>query len=107
MEPLPRPYDILELADGQSITLQIKGFADGTMKIVPKGQTAEKEIRVLRVVVPPEIKTTGVPYWDITATTLVAQLQPYLYAPGYQTKKFTITAHGIAPMKRFTLKVSP
>lgn len=125
---LPKPTEILELADGQRITFHVKGWEQGTLRIFPKdwegrvqsmlnrhqidqvGATtmlAEgKAIDALRVVVPKEEMPPGKMYWDITATTLIAQLKPYLEAPDFRTRVFTVTAHGIAPAKRFTLEVS-
>jgi hypothetical protein len=129
MSELPRPYELLEMADGNSVEIKIKGWIKGTMRIYPADWTDKvnasqragsitadqaaamlrdgKEIDTLRVIVPGERKTTGVGYWDITSLTLIAQLEPYLKIEGYQAKTFTITAQGTAPRKRFTLKVSP
>ena len=125
---LPKPYEILELADGQKTTFHVKGWEQGTLRIFPKdwegrvqvmigrGQISEdlardyrqngKPIDALRVVVPREEMPPGKMYWDITATTLIAQVAPYLQSPEFKTKTFTVTAHGIAPAKRFTLEVS-
>ncbi len=125
---LPKPYEILELADGQRTTFHVKGWEQGTVRIFPKdwegrvqtminrGQINEdlardyrqngKPITALRVVVPKEEMPPGKMYWDITATTLVAQMLPTLQRPDFKEKAFTVTAHGIAPAKRFTLEVS-
>ncbi len=126
---LPRPYEILELADGQSARLRIRGWSEGTMRIFPADWEARiqadlrrgaidqaeaerrrrdgKEIGGLRIVIPAEDKPAGPAWWDLTGTTLIAQLQPYLAAPGYRDKVFRITAHGVAPKKRFSLEVIP
>src|SRR5574341_2460630 len=129
MAELPRPYDILELGDGQRIALRIRGWSEGTIRIFPadwesrvnadlrrgaidQAQAAAllrdgKPILSLRVVVAPGEKPTGMPYWDITSTMLAAQLRPYLEQAGYQAKTFTIQAAGVAPRKRFSLAVTP
>lgn len=125
---LPKPYEILELADGQKITFHVKGWEQGTIRIFPEGwegrvqtmvnrrqideaaatamRRSGKEIEALRVIVPREEMPPGKMYWDITATTLIAQILPYLQSPDFKGKTFTVTAHGIAPAKRFTLEVS-
>ena len=125
---LPKPYEILELADGQKMTFHVKGWEQGTIRIFPKdwegrvqvmigrGQISEdlareyrqngKPIDALRVVVPREEMPPGKMYWDITATTLIAQILPSLQRPDFKEKTFMVTAHGIAPAKRFTLEVS-
>jgi hypothetical protein len=126
---LPRPYEILELADGQRIALKVKGYALGTIRILPgdwesrvnadlrRGSIDQaqakalmrdgKPINALRLLVDPIAKPAGVPYWDVTSTTLIAQLEPHLQQPGYKDKSFTITAFGVAPKKRFSLAVLP
>src|SRR5574341_2395883 len=129
MAELPRPYDILELRDGQRATLRIRGWSEGTIRIFPadwetrvhgdlrRGAIDQaqadallrdgKPILSLRVVLAPGEKPTGMPYWDITSTMLAAQLRPYLEQPGYQGKTFSILAVGVAPRKRFSLAVTP
>ncbi len=128
MTDIPKPHEILELADGQKLAFRVLDWIEGTMHIYPEDwegriqrmlsrkQITElaasemrrdgKEIAGLRVVPPKEDMPPGKLYWDITATTLIAQMKPYLEKPDYKTKKFTITAHGIAPAKRFTLEVA-
>ncbi len=125
---LPKPYEILELADGQRVTFHVKGWEQGTIRIFPNDwegrvltmlarkqinevtaqdyRTNGKPITALRVVVPKEEMPPGKMYWDITATTLVAQMLPTLQRPDFKDKAFTVTAHGIAPAKRFTLEVA-
>lgn len=107
MAMLPEPFDILDLADGQSITLKISSYEIGSGVIHPKypGAPASQRIRILRVHVPPEYKETVPDYWDITATRLIAGMLAYLERPGFQDKVFTITKIGVRPTARFTLKV--
>ena len=107
MLKLPDPSDILDLADGQSITLKITSWEEGWTVIHPKypGAPESQRINVLRVHVPPPYKETVPDYWDITATRLIAGMKPYLTRPGFETLTFTITKHGIRPTARFTLKV--
>ncbi len=128
MTDIPKPHEILELADGQRISFHVLDWTEGIMNITPldwegrvqrylaQGRITElraaelrrvgKTITGLRVVPPKEDMPPGKMYWDITATTLIAQMKPFLEKPDFKTKKFTVIAHGIAPAKRFTLEVS-
>jgi len=103
---LPGPYEILELNDGQKIDLKPVRWEIGTMSIKARwtGAPAEKEILVLRLHMQPKDKPVGIPYWDLTAQTLIAQLRPLLETRLYETKIIRITAHGEAPRKRFTVE---
>lgn len=126
---LPRPAELLDLADGLSMTFRVKGWMEGTTRIFPTNwetqiynmlnrnqitadqaqamRAAGKEINVLRVMIPPEEKPHGAPYLDITSTTLIEQLRPYINTPGFQGKRFTITSIGVAPQRRYRLEVKP
>jgi hypothetical protein len=104
--PLSEPFEILELADGQTIRLRISNFEWGETVIHPRyaGAPAEKRIPVLRLYVPADLKPRGPPYWDLTSKTLQAQLKPLLADLKATGKEFTITAHGTGPSKRFSLR---
>jgi len=105
---LPGPYEILELRDGESVTLRVLDWRLGMMVIHPRTQpgVTEKRIKVLRLYVPREIKPVGPDYWDITSQTLIYQLLPYLQRPDFRALVFKITAHGVAPRKRFSVEVT-
>lgn len=105
---LPGPYEILELRDKESIVLRIRDWRLGIMRIHPRvaGAPPEKVVKVLRLYVPRDLKVTGPDYYDVTSQTLIYQLLPFLQTPDFRTKTFKITAHGIAPRKRFTVEVS-
>lgn len=106
---LPGPYELLELKDGEGIDLKVIGWERGTMEIHPKwpGAPESKEIPVLRVHVPVEFKAYPPRYYDVTSKTLMAQWIPLLARPDYKKWTFRITAHGVAPRKRFTLERLP
>jgi len=105
LEVLPQPYEILELGDGESITLKITSWKLGKITIQPKYLRAPKEVRTLRVWVPEGYKTFEPRYFDITSQTLIYQLLPHLEVPDFTKKLFLITKHGVAPHARFTLEV--
>ena len=107
MELLPSPFEILELADGQSIELKITKWELGETVIHPRwpGAPPERRINCLRVHVPEKFKRLFPHYWDITSKTLIAQLLPYLEGRDFTKKTFRIRAHGVAPKKRYTLEI--
>jgi len=102
---IPGPYEIFELADTETKTLEIQKWEIGTMKIITPEFPEGKIIKVLRVWVPRAIKPIGTDYYDITSQTLIAQLEPYLKTPDFRRKKFIITKFGVAPRARFKLEV--
>lgn len=106
---LPGPYEILELADGQSVRLRVVSYERGSMVIHPlmEGAPLEKTIEVLRVHLAPGIKALPPMYYDITSKTLIAQFMPLLLERGYENYWYTVTKYGVAPRARFTLERSP
>lgn len=107
VELLPGPYEILELADGSSLRLAISGSLEGDMMIKPRypGAPEKKRIHALRLYVAEGYKPVGVPWYDVTSQTLIAQLRPHLTQLAASKNEFVITAHGRAPRKRFSLEL--
>lgn len=105
METLPGPYEIFELSDGQTHTTRIESWKVGEVEIHPANKPEGKIIIAMRIHVPQSYKDYFPFYWDITSSTLIAQLMPFLEAEGYAQKTYTITKHGIAPRARFSLTV--
>ena len=105
--PVGEPFEILELRDGESLRLKVVKYEWGEMVIHPRypGAPAEKRIPVLRLYVPADYKPRGPPYWDVTSKTLQAQLKPLLESLRAEGREFTVTAHGVAPSKRFTVRI--
>lgn len=103
---LPKPYELLELGDGGSVEFPVLKWEHGTMTIQPRDGRQAKEIEVLRVHVPPEVKPIFPDYYDITATTLIAQVLPVLQAPGWEARRFKVQKFGVAPRARFQVTVS-
>jgi len=107
LKELPGPYEILELADGETRELMIKSYSRGRVTIYPAHKPTGKIIDALRVHVPKDYKDYFPWYWDITSKFLAAQLLGYLEAGEFTNKRFIITKHGVAPKARFELKVVP
>ena len=105
MEELPGPYEILELKDRETLTTRIVKWETGKVEIHPAYKPEGKWIIALRIEVPREDKEFFPWYWDVTSTTLVAQLLPQLQVAGFERKTYKITKFGVAPRARFTLEV--
>ena len=103
VERLEPPYEIFELADGESRTMRVETWQLGLMTIHPRypGAPKEKTVEALRLHVPAEVKPTFPHYWDITAGRLRAQLLPILRAPGFEKLEITVTKRGVAPRAYF------
>jgi len=82
---------------------------DGEIEIHPKypGAPPVKIIKALRVLVSAGTKPLGPPYWDITSQTLIATIKPLLAASKVSPFKCRLTAHGVAPSKRYSLEILP
>ncbi len=108
MAELPQlegPYEILELGDGGSLMLHPKAFTTGTMLIHPRWKPEGKTIKAIRIWVPEGDKPLFPDYFDITASTLVAQLEPVLRRSELRGLELTITKHGVAPKARYQVAV--
>jgi len=109
MAVLPGPYELLELADKQSLELVITGYVKGEVVIHPRyaGAPAEKTITAMRVYVDPATKPLGPAWWDITSQTLIAQLEPFIKGITAASRRVKLTAHGVAPAKRYAVEILP
>lgn len=105
MQPLPGPYEVLELEDEGILQTKISSFEVGEVLIHPAYKPDGKLIKALRIHVPEADKAYFPFYWDVTSQTLIAQLLPYLEQPGYAQRTYEVTKHGVAPKARFTLTV--
>jgi hypothetical protein len=104
---LPGPYELWELADGETRTLRIEDYAVGKAKINPRDGRPPHDIPVLRVFVPVADKPTLPQYWDITSQHLMAALLGALEAGGKPWPTFRVTWHGRGPRGRPSLETLP
>jgi len=106
---LSKPYEIFDLADGQSMTLKVTTYERGSMEIAPKylppGTT--KVIEALRIQLAPGVKAYPPQYYDVTSGTLIAQLLPYFMERGFTNYAYKVTKYGVAPKARFTVDRLP
>ena len=107
LKPLSGPYEILELADGQSAEFTVLRYEVGSVTIHPRWMPpgSEKTIRAIRCFVDRRDKPLGPDYWDITSQLLVAQLDTLFKQVNKLPVRIKITAHGYAPKKRYALEV--
>lgn len=106
MATLPEPYELLDLQDKELRTFRVVGYEEDEIPIKTQDEPKGKVVHACRVHVPRDDKVTGLPYYDITSKTLCAQILPFLRDPVQRARRFTVTAHGVRPRKRFTLEVS-
>ena len=101
MAEIPGPYEILELADGQSVKFHVESFEAGTMTIHPTypGAPESKTVDGLRVHVPKADKEYLPHFYDVTGGHLVAGLRPLLPMLIETGKAVTITAKVMIPGK--------
>lgn len=109
MPRIDKPLEILELADGESVTIHVERWEAGDMTIHPTwpGAPESKEVEGLRIHVRKGDKEWLPNYWDISAGHLVAALKPLLDGLADSGKAVTITAGLMRPgqpaSKRFKL----
>jgi hypothetical protein len=103
MSQLAKPWELLDIESGASLTFGVMRYELGDIDVVRRYDGAAVTIPTMRVFVRPGDKSHGMPYWDITSQTLQAQLKPFLDNPATRYKTFTVTAHGARPQKRFGL----
>jgi hypothetical protein len=102
---LPAPMEILEVNDGESVTIHIIGWTKDQGIIRPAHAPAGKAIDILRVHVPPEDKLTFPRYWDVTGLGTIAQLEPLLAGGNFKDRAFKISAFGVGPKKRYSVEI--
>jgi hypothetical protein len=122
---LPEPYEFLDLHDGESITLRIDSFTDGSAVIHPNNPTPrhvrihmeqksldgppapgtpiQNEISILRIVGRRVDGDNLEGYWDISSKRLRADLLARLTNRQSGPLTVSISAHGHKPHKRFSV----
>jgi hypothetical protein len=106
---LPKPAEILELQDGQSVDLLVKDFIDGTMTIQPNypGAPPTKEVEAVRMMLADGVDTVGLPYWDATAGSLVYWLRAVRDSYNERPIRLRIKAIGAGAKKRYQVERVP
>jgi hypothetical protein len=107
VEPLPGPYEILELAEGEVRVITPEKWQVGKATIQPRDGRPAKAIVILRVHVPLAEKPTIPQYWDITSQHLLAGMVGYLEGAAGKRYRFHVTKRGEGPRARFELLAEP
>ena len=107
MATLEGPVELLELKDGESRTFTVERWEQGELMIRPAHRPDGKVVPQLRLHVSTADKPTFPHYWDVTATTLVAQLRPWLQRPDRARWRITVKAQGVGEKKRFSVETRP
>lgn len=109
LEPLPEPYEILELVPGEPVRIKVVDWKMGKITIHPRfpGAPPEKTIAAIRIYTTKDYKPTFPHYWDITPKRLVYQLGGILtkgIEPGYVLE---IVRDVPGPRAHFTVQLVP
>src|SRR3989442_9580437 len=101
-----QPIELLDLADGQSVSfVPIRAQLFSPYRITPAHQPEGKDVDLLRVYVTPESKSFP-PWYDVTSRRLIAQLTPLLPLGTVGQRRVTIRAYGIPPKKYFSVELA-
>ena len=103
MAMLESPIELLDIPAGEPTEFRVLRYEVGETVIVPRGGPAGKTVAAIRLHVPREDKPVGVPYWDVTAGNLIAQLKPLLPGIVSSRRRIRVTKHGQPPAARHQL----
>ncbi len=105
MALLSNPAEILDFIGYDSVEFNVTRWEDGELTIQTRGSPAARQVRTVRMHVPPSDKPVGAPYWDATAGNLVARLLPILDTVVLDRRRLRVTKHGVAPAARHQVDV--
>jgi len=105
LEEISKPYQILDMDDGESQDMTVVDYALGKGHIKPARAPEGVTVPILRVQVPSEERPRAANWWDITSKTLIAQMLPALDTWKADERTVTVTKYGRAPSARFGLEV--
>ena len=125
---LEEPAEYIDLMNGNSMTLRVERYEDGTALIhptaitprhirihmdqhqldvpPPPGTPIHNEIPVLRLFGMRLDKTSPAPYFDVSSKTLRADLLSRFQAGVNFPIVLTLTANGVKPHKRYSVEVT-
>lgn len=107
MSQIAPPMEFWDMNDGESRTIRVLRFEEGTTTIVPRYNAAResKRVKVMRLHLTEDSKPHLPYYWDITSGHLMVGLRPHLQRDDLEDLEFTIQKFGVAPRARFSLAV--
>lgn len=107
MQPIAPPLEILELGDGETRELVVTGYALGSTTITPRDRMIPKTVDVVRLIVDRQSKSLFPYYYDLTASTLTAQVRPKLETITTWPRVVRIAKYGVAPRARYSVEWLP
>ncbi len=124
---LPEPFEFVDLADGQSMSLLVDSWMDGSGKIHPvhptprhvrihmdqrqliapplPGTPIDVEVPMLRLAGTRLDETSPAHYWDVSSKTLRADLLARFSSGLTLPAHLRLTANGHRPKKRYSVEV--
>jgi len=107
VERLSGPFEFLELAHCESVTIRPVDWEFGLATVHPPWLPPERlvDVEVLRIHVSREDKPLFPHYWDLGQKTLVPQVMALLTAGVPEGYGIRIHAVGTAPKKRFEVSL--
>ena len=106
MPKLPRPYDVLDLVDGEELTTRVTGLAEGDVDIILKNGLP-KTVGAIRLLVPAEDKPTVPYYWDLTSVLLQAHLRELAPQAIQSGRYLRLHKYGEGKIARFGVALLP
>lgn len=100
------PYNILDLAEGESVEVEVAGYAVGrsVREITDAFGIRRIEAPIMRIHLPPGKTVLGAPYLDILAGRTIATVKAFV--DHFKTPlKLKFTAHGKEPAKWYEVEV--
>lgn len=104
--PFPKPWNFMDLKDGESVELVIKDVGIGTARAMfqtRKGMQ-EREVTWLRAYLDISTPWLGAPIFDTISTRLQLTLQTLIQQYG-KPLRVKLTAYGKEPNKYYTVQV--
>ena len=96
------PFEIFELPDGASRTLDVVDYEEGELTIHPANRPA-RVVRAMRLHLRAGTKPTPPSYYDITASTIQPTLRALLAPPGgSMPRRIVLTKYGVGADGRYT-----
>lgn len=107
LEVLLEPVEWLEIGNGSEANFTVINFKLGKTEIRPRydPNKVKKWVAAIRLYCEPSQKPNGVPWWDVDAKGLIAQLLPMLGELKGKKKRIRITASGFGGAKRYSVSL--
>jgi hypothetical protein len=105
LAPLSHPIELLEVKGTRTVSLRVEHYERGTVTIEPKRGGGPVTLEALRLFGVRVNAPTKVPYLDITQSTLIRALLPFLDNPVTAHRVMSISRRGRGAKSIYTLQV--